>query len=173
MIEKYALNGVNAMIIRPSITYGEGDYGFPYMLIKYVRKRILPVSLQRFKIHLTNVSLLKMAFKKAVETDFQPGSAFVVADRNPVVFQELVDFIHQKFYDKPYPESRYIHPRFFQFGENMAKLIHNSMWEARFKLISKSWYYDVSESYEKLNLKKIETIPSFNSVIEWYKQKEG
>ena len=173
LVEKYSLKGTNAIIVRPSITYGTGDYGFPYTLTKLVHKRLLPVSLQNFKIHLTNISLLKMAFKKLAEDDFENGSSFIVADRNPVVFRELVDFIHKKFYDKPYPVSRFIHPKYFYTGEKIAKFLKSQTWETRFKLLSKSWYYSVEESFEKLSLKKIETIPAFNSVIDWYKETRG
>ncbi len=170
LVEKYSLAGTRCVVIRPSITYGVGDKGFPYTLIKLIDKHLLPVSLQKFKIHLTNITLLKMSFKKVVDLDFPSGKTFIVADKNPVVFQDLVEFIHSRLYKKNYPSSRYIHPKFFKFGERTAKFFKNGAWETRFKLLSQSWYYQVSETYEALNLKKVETIPAINSLIDWYNQ---
>ena len=168
------MRGLNAIIIRPSITYGVGDKGFPYTLIKLIHRKLLPISLEKFKIHLTNIQLLKSAFKKVVEEDFYNGKSFIIADRNPVIFQELVEFIYSKLHNgKSYPFSRYIHPKYFMLGQRISKFFKNSIWETRFKLLSQSWYYDVEESYEKLNLKKIETIPAINSLIEWYKKERG
>ena len=43
----------------------------------------------------------------------------------------------------------------------------------RFKLISRSWYYDVDKTYEILNLKKVETIPAFDLVINWFTEEKG
>ncbi len=173
LIQKYSLRGVKAYIVRPAITYGKGDYGFPFTLVKLIDKKMLPISLKRTKIHLTNVELLASAFKKLSESDFPTGSTFIVADYEPVDFWDLVDFISNKINNSNYPVSRFIHPKYFDWGERISKFFHSELWLSRFELISKSWYYDVNDSYEKLNLKKIQTIPEFKVVIDWYKSLKG
>ena len=173
LIQRYVLQGAKAYIIRPSITYGTNDYGFPYILTNLIFKKMLPLTYEPIKIHLTNVNLLALAFKKVAESDLPAGSSFIVADRHPVDFRELANFIHNRFYDKPYPTSRYLSPKFFRLGEKIAAFFKNEAWEMRFKLISRSWYYDVDKTYEILNLKKMETIPAFDLVINWFSEKNG
>lgn len=173
LIQHYVLQGTKAYIIRPSITYGTNDYGFPYILTKLIFKRMLPLTYEPIKIHLTNVNLLAEAFKKIAETDLPNGSSFIVADRYPVDFKELTDFIHNKFYGKPYPISRYMNPKIFRLGEKIASFFKNETWEMRFKLISRNWYYDVDKTYEILNLKKTQTIPNFDIMINWFKKENN
>ena len=167
------MRGVQAYIVRPAITYGVGDYGFPFTLVKLIDKKMLPVSLKRTKIHLTNVEILASTFKKLAELDLPSGSTFIVADSKPVDFWDLINFISNKLHSEDYPKSRFIHPLYFSMGEKIAKFIHSELWLSRFELISKSWFYDVKNSYEKLNLKKIKTIPDFKVVIDWYKSLKG
>ena len=115
LIQRYVLQGAKAYIIRPSITYGTNDYGFPYILTNLIFKRMLPLTYEPIKIHLTSVNLLALAFKRTVEMDLPVGTSFIVADRHPVKLRELANYIHNKFYKKPYPINRYISPNFFFF----------------------------------------------------------
>ncbi len=39
IIQKYVMHGLKAIIIRPSITYGPHDFGFPYTLTKLIHKK--------------------------------------------------------------------------------------------------------------------------------------
>ncbi len=167
IIQNYVLYGLNAAIIRPAITYGPGDRGFPYTLTKLVDKKLLVLPKTDVIIHLTNVELLAEAFVKLVDNPSPPGSEFIIADNHPVSLKKLADFINQELRGKEYPASRNIADSWFSLGEKIARLLKNELWISRFELISKSWYYDSDESLKEL--KHSETIPGFRSVIQWYK----
>jgi nucleoside-diphosphate-sugar epimerase len=169
IIQKYVLRGLNAVIIRPSITYGPQDYGFPYMLTKLIDKHLFFLPTKPVAIHLTNIELLKESFKQSVEMDIPSGSEFIIADRKSVLLADLADFIHQELHQKPFPISHFINEKYFNFGKAIAKRIKSEVWVSRFDLISKSWFYFVDDAYQTFGLKTVETIPHFKSVIEWYK----
>jgi len=169
LIQQYVLNGLNAVIVRPAITYGEDDFGFPFTLTKLIDKKMLFLPNREIKVHLTNIELLVQAFSKLSEINFKPGTAYNVADLHPVKLNEIVDFINQELNEKKYPNHKIINAKLFNFGENIARFFKNELWVSRFELISKSWYYDIQNSYADLGLKHIETIPNFKVVTDWYK----
>jgi len=163
--------GLKAIIIRPSITYGKGDYGFPYTLTKLVAKKLLLLPNEKFYIHLTNVQALIELFCNLLENSFETGSIVIVADKTRVCFQDLVDFISKEIHNDYYPKNRYLKKGAFNFFIKIAKLLKNELWTSRFELISNSWYYDVDQVYLKYDLQDYRTIPNFESVIEWYLSK--
>ncbi|MBT3168617.1 MAG: NAD(P)-dependent oxidoreductase [Candidatus Cloacimonetes bacterium] len=169
IIQKHVLNGLSAAIVRPAITYGEGDFGFPFTLTKLVDKNLMFLPNHEVKIHLTNIELIVQAFNKLSEIDFKSGTAYNVADLHPVKLTEIVDFINQELHQKKYSRHKIINVKFFDFGEKIARFLKNELWVSRFELISKSWYYNTQNSYTNLGLKHIETIPNFKIVTNWYK----
>ncbi|PID28084.1 MAG: UDP-glucose 4-epimerase [Candidatus Cloacimonadota bacterium] len=170
IIQKYVLNGLNAVIIRPSITYGPGDYGFPYTLIKLIDKKLFLMPDRPVKIHLSHVETMAEAFAQAGERYLNPGSEYIVADVAPVELKELADFISMKLREEPYPQNRIIPHHFFDLGKNIARKIKSDVWKSRFELISESWYYDTCNSLKDLNIHHHKTIPDFKIVIDWYKK---
>lgn len=169
IIQKYVMHGLQATIIRPSITYGTHDYGFPYTLTKLIAKKMFFLPSKPVMIHLTHFELLKEAFKKSIELEIDSGSEFIVADRKPILLSDLADFIHQELHQKPFPASHFISEKYFQMGINLSAKFNSELWKSRFELISKSWFYQVDDAYQTFGLKNTETIPTFKSVIEWYK----
>ncbi len=170
LIQKYVLYDLNAVIVRPAITYGLGDFGFPFTLVKLVDKNLMFLPNNEVIIHFTNVELLAQAFTKLVEFNYKPGMQYIVADKNPVSLDELVNFISKELKDKPYSDKKSISKKFFERGERIARYFKNELWISRFELISKSWYYDVSKAYQELSLQPVSTIPNFKIVTNWYKQ---
>lgn len=169
IIQRQVLYGLDAAIVRPAITYGAGDYGFPYTLTKLTDKKLLVYPQDDVTIHLTHVDLMVQAFVRLLDGEYQSGSEYIVADRHPVKLSQLASFINQELRGKDYPASRKIPGKWFLLGENCARFFHNELWISRFELISKSWYYDVEKTYAELGLKSTETIPAFRSVTSWYK----
>ncbi|MBN1949165.1 MAG: NAD(P)-dependent oxidoreductase [Candidatus Cloacimonetes bacterium] len=170
LIQNYVLKGLKAVIIRPSITYGAHDFGFPFTLTKLIEKKLLFLPNTPVKIHLTNIDLLEQAFEKALDIPLESGSEFIVADAKPVDIHDLANYISSQIHGKPYSRNRVLSPVYFRMGEKLADALHSDLWKARFELISRSWFYDVSESMNILNLKKIDTIPAFKTVTDWYKK---
>jgi nucleoside-diphosphate-sugar epimerase len=169
IIQKLVLYGLKAVIIRPAITYGEGDFGFPFTLTKLVDKKMMFLPDRDVIIHLTNIEHLAGVFEKLTDHDFKTGAAFNVADAEPVKLINLVNFISNELFGKPYPKSKIIDYRFFERAENIARFFKSELWISRFELISKSWFYDVQPTRDEFGLKTYKTIPTFQIVTDWYK----
>jgi nucleoside-diphosphate-sugar epimerase len=165
--------GLNCTIIRPAITYGEGDYGFPYTLVKMTDRGAFFLPPAPVKIHLADVDMLCEAFVAAAMRSLNSGVVYNVADVEPVDLKRLVDFIHLQLKGKKYPDWKRLPTFVFRTGEKMAQLMKNELWKARFELISRSWFYEVNSTGKDLGLVKRPTIPTFEKVIHWYRSLQG
>ncbi|MCB5253058.1 MAG: NAD(P)-dependent oxidoreductase [Candidatus Cloacimonadaceae bacterium] len=171
IIGKAILHGLKAAIIRPSITYGKGDHGFPYQLVKLVARYQFPLINKRIWIHLCHIDALVLAFKLCLGKGFESGLVWNVADREPVQLSALVNFISRQLHKKNYPSLLKVDRVFFSFGEKLSRLCKNELFISRFELISKSWFYDVQGYYkaiEKLGQKPHFTIPGIQITIDDY-----
>ncbi|MDD3535608.1 MAG: NAD(P)-dependent oxidoreductase [Candidatus Cloacimonetes bacterium] len=174
IIGKAVLHGLKAMIIRPSITYGRGDKGFPYQLVKLVAGYRFPLIKKQIWIHLCHIDALVAAFVWAVKNDFSSGLSINVADREPVRLSALVDFISRQLHQRNYPHWLSLDRHFFALGEAVARFIKNELFISRFELISKSWFYDVQTYYKLMEAEGKQshyTIPGIQLVIDYYKGK--
>ncbi|MBI9032799.1 NAD(P)-dependent oxidoreductase [bacterium] len=168
IIQDLNLQGLDSVIIRPAITYGVGDYGFPYSLCKLVDKKMMLLSSDEVKIHLTNVHSLAVSFAYFVNNNVGRGKNYIIADKEPIKLSDLVQYISQKIHKSPYPQNRQIPAIFFALGRKIAKLLNNELFVSRFELISQSWYYNVDDAYEDIPLEELESIQNFDEVIDWY-----
>jgi nucleoside-diphosphate-sugar epimerase len=172
-LQEIVAQGLDCVILRPAISYGEGDYGFPYSLVKLTDKGLFFLPPTPVKIHLADVDMLCEAFVAAAEKSLTPGSVYNVADLDPVELKSLVDFVCLQLKDKKYPDWKRLPTLAFRAGEKMAALLKNELWKARFELISRSWHYDVSSVGKDLGVVQGSTIPTFEKVITWYKSLQG
>ncbi len=162
--------GLNYVIIRPSITYGTDDFGFPYSLINMINKGIFINCADSVKINMVDIRTLVQAFINAATTSVKNGSAYNLCDRSPVDLKDLVKFISQQLFHSNYPKIKTLPTFAFRLGEFVFnKILKNELWKARFQLISRSWYYDPYPAMKALAIIPIETIPNFKYVIDWYK----
>lgn len=171
IINKNILYGLNAAIIRPSITYGRGDQGFPLQLVKMVHRYYFPLMNKRIWIHLCHIDALTRAFVWAFEKPWDSGLTLTVADREPVQLKALVDFISRQLHGRNYPSLLTFDRFVFAIGEQIARRFKNELWISRFELISKSWFYDVSPYYKLMEAEGQNahyTIPEFKITIEDY-----
>ncbi len=171
IINRSILHGLQAAIVRPSITYGKGDKGFPYTLVKMVDKRYFPLINKRVWIHLCHIDALVKAFVWLLDNPWKNGITLNVADREPIQLQALVDFISRQLHGRNYPRLLMLDRVFFTWGERIARMLKNELWVSRFELISKSWIYDVHQFYELMEAQQTTphyTIPEFKLTIEDY-----
>jgi len=172
IINKAMLKGLNAVILRPSITYGIGDYGFPFQLIKLVRNRMFPASNKNIWIHLCNIDTIATAFVKLVSTKTEiSGVVYNVADLEPVQLRDLVNYIYRIINNKNYPKFLTIDNGILHFGERLSRILKNELWISRFELISHSWFYQVHDTYSALDLPPHYTIPDIKPIINNYLNK--
>ncbi|MEA2038374.1 MAG: hypothetical protein U9N82_00895, partial [Thermodesulfobacteriota bacterium] len=138
--------GLNAFIIRPTITYGKRDSRFPSTLIKMVRKRILLLPLRDNTIHLLAVSSLAEMFLRILKAGNIQNRVFIAGDEGPVVLRELVDLIHSFYYGKDYPSFLKMPNIFFNAFSMVFQAVNNSRWRGRVQLLSQDWYYEPTET---------------------------
>lgn len=159
--------GLRYVVLRPSITYGAGDNGFPYGLIRLIDKGRLFLSPDTVRIHFTDLNVLAEAFEKAALKNLQNGSAYIIADKEPVEIKVLADWI-AKVLNKS-PGYRVLPSFIFRICEFLAATIFkNDLWTSRFQLLSRSWYYDVSKAEKDLDLNLTHTFVGFRETIAWY-----
>ena len=173
IIAKYMLHGLKADILRPAVTYGVEDYGFPYTLTKLVHRKLMLLPKETVWINLANIEMVAEAFWRVANREYTGGSVYNLADKEPVKLNELVDFISERVHGKKYPSNRYINRNIFAMGEKLAEKLHQENLHNRIRLISRSWFYDTSDLYRELSLKGGETIPDFGVVVDWYKRLKG
>ncbi len=171
MIQEKVKLGLNAVVLRPSITYGEGDYGFPYTLTKLTDKYMMALPMSEVKIHLANVDLITQAFVNACELDLPVGKAYNLADKEPVILKDLFTFIRDGLKKKNY--NIMLSDSCFRLSETFFKALKNELWTSRIELISRDWDYNTEDTYADLKLDECHTIPDFQRVIDWYKEQNG
>jgi nucleoside-diphosphate-sugar epimerase len=169
IVLRLVMEGLNGVIIRPAITYGAGDNGFPRTLTRMTDRGTLFLPDRPVRIHLTEVHVLAEAFVRAFERDVRPGSAMIVADREPVLLSTLVDFIRSELGKTPYPKHHYVSRHWFDLAVRITKRLHRELWASRFELISRSWFYDTHDAKWLLDIEGESTIPTFKVVINDYR----
>lgn len=169
-INKAVMSGLHAAVLRPSITYGKGDYGFPYQLVKMIRNKRFPLITKRTWIHLCHIDTISDAFVWLLKNEFESGLALNVADREPVQLRDLVNFISRQLFNKNYTLWMQFDRKLFSIFETVFRFLKSELWISRIELISKSWYYDVSKLYDLMQLTPRFTIPGIEIVIREFKK---
>jgi nucleoside-diphosphate-sugar epimerase len=161
--------GLDVVILRPAITYGKGDYGFPYSLIKLVDSGLYVHCDRDLWVHMGDVQILADAFLRAAKAGVRSGSAYIIADRAPVSMRALVDSICYELRGRPYPRWKRLPGVVFDWAcFTSGRVAKSERWKTRLQLISQSWYYDVGPAQRDLELELTSTIDRFRSVVEWY-----
>lgn len=147
----YRSRGLDAVIVRPTITYGRGSSGFPEMLVSLIKKRKLPLSGKDVLIHLLDVNALAGLVVSICHSNKTVKPIVIAADREPVSLRRLSNIIHFALYGRKYP-SWIIMPGFiFAFLSGIFRIFKNDKWFTRIELISRDWYYDISETVRIYN----------------------
>jgi nucleoside-diphosphate-sugar epimerase len=165
--------GLMCVILRPGITYGTEDYGFPYMLVKLIDRGFLILPAEPVQIHLVDVDMLCDVFLATMTRSVDSGAVYNVADKSPVVLEDLVDFVSHELRQSSYPRWKRMPGALFRVGEATATLINSDLWRTRFQLMGKSWYYETDSMTTSLDVLQCDTIPNFRKLITWYKSLRG
>jgi nucleoside-diphosphate-sugar epimerase len=164
-LEAYIQKGLNGYVVRPLITYGSGDDGFPQSLVRLVRRHLLPLPKADHQIHLVSVERLAEVFLGLVMKD-QPQRIFVGADVSPVSLRDLVDWIHWHFYERPYPRYLHLPDWAFRLGLRVFEQIGDEKWATRMALLSKDWSYHCADTYRLLDVKPVPTRDAFRLFLQ-------
>jgi nucleoside-diphosphate-sugar epimerase len=158
---QYVEKGLDAYILRPVITYGAGDDGFPKTLVKLVKKRMLLLPTRDIKIHLLDVNTLADLVVKTLRHNGLRQRVFIAADDDPISLGTLANKIYHHYYQKEYPALLKLPETFFRVLLFYFKLIHSEKWQTRLLLISNNWYYDIGPTVSHLFFKPADTGESF------------
>ena len=145
-VNDFIAKGLNAYIVRPTITYGSGDDGFPNTLVELTKKRHFPLSREEIKIHLLDVEKFADLLWKMIKSSPSNQRVFIVADESPILLRDLVNLIHSHYYGTDYPSYLKLPSFVFKMLGICFGIIRNEKWLTRIQLISKSWHYDISET---------------------------
>jgi nucleoside-diphosphate-sugar epimerase len=160
-VKLYTKKGLDAYIVRPTITYGPGDDGFPTTLINMVKGRTFICPAKDIKIHLLDVFSLADLLSRIIKLNNLYQRVFIAADEVPVSLGELVDLIYFHFYNKKYPSLLKLPNILFRMLSNVFILLRNEKWLTRILLISKNWNYDISETTKAIQYVPAKTADSF------------
>jgi nucleoside-diphosphate-sugar epimerase len=164
-VQDYIQKGLNAYIVRPTIAYGPGDDGFPQTLVQLVRRHLLWLPKNNHLVHLVDVERLAEVFLNLVVRDQCTQRIFVAADVEPVPLKDLVDWIHERFYRRPYPRFLQLPDWMFELAYHLFQGLGNEKWAVRLALICRDWYYQCADTYRMLGIQPVSTREAFGRLL--------
>jgi len=157
--------GLDAYIVRPTISYGHGDRGFPKTLVDLVRRRLLFLPNEDIHIHLLNVRKFAELLNQMIGFRSPQKRAFFAADANPISLEKLVNLIHFHYHGSQYPSYLRLPNQIFDLLSIFFRLLSYEKWLTRTLLISKSWYYDITDIVNTFEYTPARTEDSFIKVM--------
>lgn len=163
---------LNILVIRPTITYGLNDAGFLYRVAKIAKNGLFPVVAEgENKIHLLYIKGLTETLIEATRNNNTSGQIYIVADKRPIRFRDLIQFIGSSIGKK----IRMINVPFKPFlkfagiyDELVAPAVKGKSMTISFKLLSLPWYYDIRKAVNELRYRPYETEESVKETIQSY-----
>jgi nucleoside-diphosphate-sugar epimerase len=165
-VQSYIDKGLNAYIVRPSVTYGSGDDGFAETVTRLVKQRLLFLPRTDHHIHLVDVEKVAEVFLNLVLADECTQRVLIAADNDAIRFRDLVDWIHWYFYQRPYPRYLRLPDWAFQLSLHLFEKVGNEKWAARLALLSGDWHYQCADTYRLLKIKPIPTREAFGAFMQ-------
>jgi len=160
-VHQYIGRGLDAYIIRPAITYGAGDDGFPMTLVNLTRKKQLLLPSKDIKVHLLDVESLSELLIQMIKAGTSNQRVFIAADESPISLKELVNLIHLHLYNTAYPSFLKLPGIVYKVLSFFFKLTGNKKWLTRTLLISRDWYFDMSDTVTTYNFSFSNTKTNF------------
>ncbi len=164
-VQAYIRKGLNAYIVRPTITYGPGDDGFPQTLVHLVRAHLLWLPKSNHQVHLVDVRRVAEVFLNLVVKDHSNQRIFVIGDMGPITLSDLADWIHWHLYNRPYPPLFRLPDCVFKAAFHLFRAIGNEKWATRMALLSNDWHYQCADTYRALGIQPIPTREAFGRFL--------
>lgn len=163
-VQVYIGKGLNAYIVRPTITYGLGDDGFPQSLVRLVRAHLLWLPKSNHQIHLVDADKVAEVFLNLLLNDSNQR-IFVIGDMTPVTLRDLANWIHWHLYDRPYPAFFRLPDWVFRVALRLFQTIGNEKWASRMALLSNDWHYQCTDTYRLLGIEPVPTREAFSRFL--------
>ncbi len=165
-VQEYIRRGLNAFIVRPPITYGTGDNGFPSSLVRLVKRRRMLLPRPDIRVHLLDVGVLAELCAAIIkQREPLPRRVFCIADASPVLLGELINLIYRFFYRTPYPSFLRVPRRLPRLLHLVCKTLKSEKWSSRMQLLCRDWYYDAADTCTLLGIKATDTKTGFPAYL--------
>jgi nucleoside-diphosphate-sugar epimerase len=152
------------IIVRPSIMYGVGDFGFLYKIFRLSKKKIYPLSGNNPLFHMLDVETLAEVYAQLVTSVTPNHCIFNVCDKESVAAKTLLSFI------KSSTKSNYLTIPSPIFSFLKVASTFNSQRSITLKLVNESWHYNVDRLYQTLGFKPKDTVNNLQGkYMTWYK----
>lgn len=165
IIEQNRLKGLKAVILRPSLLYGINSKGFVRTLINLIKLNLLPKTTHRTFIHLCNIDLLVSVLEQAITNEECIGRNYNVADSEPVILNDLLNYIKKFLANKKYKTALILN---LYIGRNLANLFYrfNFTYGGYFlERLTHNWFYDIEDLVRDFTINRVDTIPAISDVI--------
>ncbi len=166
LIEQNRLKGLQAVILRPSQLYGNKCCGFFNTLVKLIKYKILPKINERIYVHLCSIDLLINILEQAINNDNVLGKNYNVADFEPVILKELINYISKKQNKKNYKTIFQLN---LYIGRNLANLFYrfNFVFGGNFlERLTHNWFYDIEDLTRDFNVQKVNTFMAISEILD-------
>lgn len=159
-VNDYIAMGLDALIVRPTVTYGPGDDGFPRTLAELVRRRLFLPS-RDVRIHLLSVDGLAGLMPRMLTSRSTEQRTFIAADSTPISLAFLVNRIHCHYHKTEYPSFLKLPYPIVRGLVAAFHLCRNEKWVTRLRLVSESWYYDINDTIKAFDYVPANTDDAF------------
>lgn len=160
-VHEFIQKGLDAYILRPAITYGIGDDGFPRTLVKLIKRRMLLLPMEDIEIHLLDVNTMADLVITTMRSVQLHQKVFIAADAIPISLRALANKIYKHYYQREYPSFLKLPNNVFKALLYCLLFFHSEKWVTRIRLISNNWYYDINPTIMNLSFKPADTSESF------------
>ncbi len=158
LVQQAAGAGLKTLILRPTITYGEGDDGFIAKMISMIQKGIFIYPANDVRIHLLHVTTFAKWLAEAVKKLNTHDGVFHCCDREPVLLNDVVQVLAKRFVNKNYPSLKRLPSFLFGGAAGLCALLKKDNLKTSFDLIHKDWFYDISDAEKQLAYMPAETL---------------
>ena len=101
---------------------------------------------------------------KLIENDNCFGKIYHVADKEPVYLRDLVNRLSKIIYNKSYKEKVKVPNVIFHITTLLLNLLHINKLKTSVELISKTRFYDITETINDLGYKPVDTLVEINNL---------
>jgi nucleoside-diphosphate-sugar epimerase len=147
-VAEFVSKGLDARIVRPTVTYGIEDDGFPTTLVELVKSRKFVLCGGDVRVHMLDAVKFAEFVRLILRRNGLERNTFLVADAGPVSLKYLVDGIHRYHHGASYPRYLRMPRLLFRTAAVFFKMIRNEKWLARTLLISRDWHFDLRATLE-------------------------
>ena len=173
LVRKYHSQKLKTLILRPTITYGEGDNGFILKMVSMISAGRFIYPRKKIHIHLLSVRAMAAFVVQIVAKPFFDGRAYIIADKHPLALDALVRFISQKMQPVCKPAAFRMADIVFRSAKSLLQLLGKRQLVTSLRLISEDWTYDIQDAVNIPGFKPNDTLAEMEHAINYYLNAAG